>query len=196
MADTNDGDWLQRWLPLIADRVGASPVLELGCGIGTDTKVLAAAGHRVVAVDHQAQLIAKARGQVVPAEFICQDIRDRFPRHCDQIGCVVASLSLHYFAWEETLLLIDRIRNTLRPGGLFLCRLNSTDDYHHGASGHPQIARNFYFVDGRPKRFFDRNDLDMLFAERWRTLSRTEMIIGRYRLPKAVWEIIAEREET
>lgn len=40
--------WLERWLPLLAGRCTGAPILELGCGSGQDSAVLAAAGYPVV----------------------------------------------------------------------------------------------------------------------------------------------------
>ncbi len=82
----------------------------------------------------------------------------------------------------------------LRPDGILLCRLNSTNDHHFGASGHPPIAENYYLVDGEPKRFFDRVAVDRLFASGWSTLGVEEKTIDRYDHPKAVWEVVLERD--
>ncbi len=183
--------WLERWLPLIGERAGSLPILEIGCGGGRDTEVLAGAGHRVSAVDLSPDAIAKARVRAPQAQFHCQDIRAPFP--VSEAGVVVASLSLHYFPWPETEALVGRIRNLLRPAGLLLCRLNSTNDHHFGASGHPQIDENFYLVDGAPKRFFDRAAVDRLFTSGWRTLGTEERIIDRYERPKSVWEVVLEK---
>ena len=188
---TINDPWLARWLKLIGERAGDLPVLELGCGGGRDTEVLAAAGHRVVAVDLSPESVARARTRVPHAEFHCQDIRAPFP--VDAAGVVVASLSLHYFPWPETEALVDRIRRVLGPAGLLLCRLNSTNDHHFGASGHPAIDENFYLVDGAPKRFFDRAAVDRLFSSGWRMLSAEERTIDRYDLPKAAWEAVLEK---
>jgi SAM-dependent methyltransferase len=124
--------------------------------------------------------------------FHCQDIRAPFPVQPGSAGAVVASLSLHYFPWPETLALVQRIRNALRPGGLLLCRLNSTNDHHYGASGHPEIEPNYYLVNGEPKRFFDRAAVERLFAGGWRRISLEEMRIDRYEHPKAAWEVVLE----
>jgi SAM-dependent methyltransferase len=183
--------WLARWLPLIGERSGILPILEIGCGGGRDTEVLAGAGHRVVAIDLSADAIARARARVPQAVFHCQDLRAPFP--VEAAGVVVASLSLHYFPWSETEALVGRIRNLLRPAGLLLCRLNSTNDHNFGASGHPQIEENFYLVDGAPKRFFDRAAVDRLFASGWRMLGAEERIIDRYERPKSAWEVVLEK---
>jgi len=191
MSRATSDRWLARWLPLIGERAGGLAVFEIGCGGGRDTQVLAGAGHRVAAIDLSPDAIAKARARAPQAAFHCQDIRAPFP--VDAACVVVASLSLHYFPWPETEVLVGRIRSLLRPAGLLLCRLNSTNDHDFGASGHPQIDENFYLVDGAPKRFFDRAAVDRLFASGWRTLGAEERIIDRYERPKSIWEVVLEK---
>lgn len=141
--------WLERWLPLVVARADGDALLELGCGSGRDTRTLARAGLRVVGIDLSADAIEEARVRVPTAQFHCQDIRTPFPLPAGTLGVVVASLSLHYFDWPETMALVERIRQQLRPGGLLLCRLNSTRDFHHGARREVEAgADNFYLVDG------------------------------------------------
>jgi SAM-dependent methyltransferase len=182
-------------LPLVAARAGGQPVLELGCGGGRDTATLVEAGHRVVAVELSAQAVGRARERVPSAEIHCQDIRVPFPIGDGGAGAVLASLSLHYFPWPETAVLVERIRQVLRPAGVLLCRLNSTGDHHFGASGHPAISEDYYLVDGEPKRFFDRTAVDRLFASGWSTLGVEERMIDRYDHPKAVWEVVLKRDD-
>ena len=192
MSDADSDSWLDAWCTLIAERAGGSPILELGCGGGRDTGVLAAAGHHVVAIDLDATAIAQAKSRLPDCEFHCQDLRAPFPVPQGGVGVVIASLSLHYFDWPETVALAARIRAALRPGGVLLCRVNSVNDHHHGASGHPALAENFYLVEGVPKRFFDRAAVETLFAGGWRMLALEEKVIDRYARPKAVWEAVAE----
>jgi SAM-dependent methyltransferase len=190
-SETTDDRWLDRWLSLIGERTAGLPILELGCGGGRDSEILAAAGHRVVGIDLSSAAIANARERAPTAAFQCQDVRGAFP--VERAGVVLASLSLHYYPWNETVALVERIRRTLVPNGLLLCRLNSTNDHHHGASGHPAIDANYYLVDGEPKRFFDRAAVDRLFATGWRVLSQEEGVIARYDHPKSVWEVVLEK---
>jgi len=185
--------WLHRWLPLLRERAGASPILELGCGSGADTAILIDAGHSVIALDLSASEISKARNIAPSADFYCQDIRENFPATAQQLGAVIASLSLHYFSWHQTLILVENIHAALRPGGVLLCRVNSTNDHNYGASGHPKIADNYYSVDGEPKRFFDANTLRALFEEHWLIRSMEEMAIYKYAKPKFIWEIVVEK---
>lgn len=186
--------WLQRWLPLITDRADCGPVLELGCGAGEDSAILVGAGVDLVALDLSEESVTTARGRVPRARFFVQDLRDPFPLESEKASVVVASLSLHYFPWVETLRLVTRIRDTLTDSGILLCRLNSTNDYNFGASGHPLIDKNYYSVHGEPKRFFDRSSIEHLFQSGWNMLSLEEMITHKYAMPKSIWEAILAKD--
>jgi SAM-dependent methyltransferase len=137
--------------------------------------------------------VAAARIRAPSCEFHCQDIRAAFPVSAEKINVVVASLSLHYFCWEETERLVERIRGVLGPAGMLLCRLNSTKDVNFGASGHPAIEENYYRVGGAPKRFFDRAAVDRLFAQGWRVRHLEEKVVHRYVRPKSLWEVVLEK---
>lgn len=185
--------WLNRWLPLVRERAGKDIVLEIGCGHGDDTTVLSNAGLGVCAFDLSRTAVGLAKIRAPNAIVECRDVREPFPEQCRELGVVVASLSLHYFAWDETLALIRKIRSTLRPGGVLLCRLNSTQDRNFGASGHPQLESNFFLVDGAPKRFFDETSIDSLFADGWKRISMEHYFTGKYVKPKALWEVVLEK---
>ena len=194
-------DWLDPWLPELQARAAGGAVLEIGCGSGDDTATLAAAGFNVVAFDLSPEAVAAAQARVPQAAIHCQDVRAPFPLPPGTAGAVVASLSLHYFAWAETMALARRIHAVLRPGGLLLCRLNSTEDTHFGARGHPPIGEgldgpqgHFYAVNGEPKRFFDAAAIDRLFADGWQRVSTRHAVTGKYGLPKSLWEVALVRD--
>lgn len=186
--------WLDRWLFLVQEKAGNVPILELGCGTGRDTATLAKVGHRIVAIDLSSASIFAAKVRVPEAQFLCQNILDPFPINEQGTNVIVASLSLHYFTWDVTLALLGRIQRTLRPGGLLLCRFNSTDDHHFGASGHEMIEPNLYMVDGQPKRFFDKVALISLFANGGKIKSTEALVIDRYAHPKSIWEVVVVRD--
>ena len=75
-----------------------------------------------------------------------------------------------------------------------MCRLNSTEDHHFGASGHPEIEPNFFLVDGEPKRFFDEAAVLALFASGWRQLSLEHFVTRKYLQSKALWEVVLTRD--
>lgn len=184
--------WLVHWLALLEKRVGGRVVLEIGCGRGDDTATLCDAGFDVVAFDLSQSAVDEARSRAPRADISCQDLREEFPIEPGKVGAVVASLSLHYFPWEDTVDLVLRIRRQLPPDGLLLCRLNSTQDHQYGATGHPRIAENYYLVDRRPKRFFSETDVARLFGADWRRLSTKHLETLKYGAPKWLWEVVAE----
>jgi SAM-dependent methyltransferase len=187
-------DWLDRWLPVVVARAGGAPVLEAGCGHGDDTAALAAAGLNVMAFDLSPVAVGIARVRVPSATVERRDIREPWPEQARELGVVVASLSLHYFSWGETLAIVQRLRAVLRPGGVLLCRLNSTEDRHFGAQGHREIEPNFFMVDGQPKRFFDEASVRSLFASGWNILSLQHITTRKYVRSKSLWEAVVERD--
>ena len=200
IADESPDDWLPRWLPLLEGsmrRAGGAPVLELGCGSGRDTAVLVAAGLPVVALELSAEHLASARQRVPSgAIFHQQDIRAPFP--IAQAGAVLASLSLHYFSWPETVQLVACIRDRLQPDGVLVCRLNSVRDVHHGAGSAPPADPadpHFIRAGGWDKRFFDRPQAEALFADGWRCVHLQERTVQRYQLPKVLWEVVLQRDD-
>jgi SAM-dependent methyltransferase len=201
--------WLKRWLPLLAARTQGMPVLEIGCGHGDDTAALVGAGLPVIAFDLSAVSVRIAKARVPSALIERRDIRAPFPPAAQELGVVVASLSLHYFPWDETVDIVRRIHAVLRPGGVLLCRLNSTEDRNFGAAEqlqaapqdsskgqpqrHPQIEPNYFLVNGEPKRFFDETSARSLFSQGWNVLSAEHFTTRKYIKPKALWEVVVER---
>ncbi len=185
--------WLDRWTPLLHERSPGGSVLEIGCGNGEDSARIHAAGFKLTAFDLDAQSVAATQARVPQAKILRHDTRAPLPCPPHSLDAVVASLSLHYFDWRTTETIMERIRTALRPQGLFLCRVNSTEDHHFGASGHPEIEPHYFCVNGANKRFFDREDLDRLFARGWQTLACTHYVTDKYAQPKTVWEIVLEK---
>lgn len=186
--------WLDRWLPEIVARAGGRPVLEIGCGNGDDTVTLTDAGLDVIAFDLSDEAVHRARLRAPKARIERRDIRQPFPPEAAGLGVVVASLSLHYFPWSETLGITGRIRKVLAPGGMLLCRLNSTEDKNFGAVGHPEIEPHYYLVDGSPKRFFTEAAVREMFSDGWTLVSLEHFTTMKYVLSKAVWEAVVRRD--
>ena len=188
-----DDPWLDRWLDVIGPPRADLTVLELGCGAGLDTEVLVESGYAVVAADLSEAQLGRCM-QVAPAAgHVLLDISRPLPFADDSFQVIMASLCLHYFEWDATVRAMLEIHRCLGAGGCLAVRVNSTNDVNHGAIGYPEIGRLLYDVDGRHKRFFDRESLDRLF-EAWQVNSVNEMTMGRWELPKVVWEVFASKQ--
>ncbi len=182
--------WLERWHTQLA-KIPGKKLLEIGCGAGHDSEYLCQLGFTVTGIDLDPEQILRAQRLCPPAHFEARDLRDYLRHETWQADIVVASLSLHYFDWVETLELFQIIRTQLPHYGLFLLRLNSTKDHHYGAQGHPPIEDHYYSVDGQAKRFFDRQDIERLMGAEWQLLHVEERVVDRYSSPKTLWEICA-----
>jgi SAM-dependent methyltransferase len=182
--------WLERWISVLGTS-GSLPVLDLGCGDGFDSRYLLSKGFQVVVADFSREGLTMARGMAEQANMVQMDLRDGMPFREEAFQAIVANLCLHYFRWLQTQDVVEEIRKRLMPGGYLLARVNSTEDYHHGAVGYEMVERNCYIVRGVLKRFFGREDASGLFAGGWEVKRQEEQVIHCYRKPKAVWEIVA-----
>ena len=105
---------------LIGEGAGLQPgmrVLEIGCGTGLFTEMLARTGCHITAVDVSGELIAKARARGLPEDRV--RFLDRSFEDCDAEGpfdAVVGSSVLHHLEIRPAL---ARIYSLLKPGGRF-----------------------------------------------------------------------------
>ena len=153
---------------------------------------LTANGFRVFASDILPTMVRKAVGNAPGARYFVADLSAPLPVRSGAVSSVVASLSLHYFRWQETVAILDEVRRVLHPGGCFAFRVNATDDVNFGASQGEELEPNFYHVppDGRNnrpfKRFFDEQSIRALLTPGWRIASLAHRTIHRYETPKQV----------
>ncbi|TFZ07080.1 class I SAM-dependent methyltransferase [Ramlibacter henchirensis] len=189
--------WMQRWLPQLRAAADGRAVLELGCDTGGDTAWLLEQGFDVVATDIAFDALRSCAIAASRAQLVRHDLRTPQPFADAAFGVVIASLCLHYFDWATTERAVSEVRRCLRPGGLLLCRLNSVRDVNHGANEGDEIEPGLRRVHGdfsEEKRFFERADLERLFAPAaWDRVSCEERTIARYAQPKVAWELVLRR---
>jgi SAM-dependent methyltransferase len=184
--------WLERWRDILETARNGN-VLELGCGVGRDSGYLAGLGLNLIASDYSSAALETCRQQAPLTDVRLLDIRTPLPFEDGRFPVIVASLCLHYFPWPQTVAITTEIRRCLAPGGFLLTRVNSTNDIHFGASGHPEVEPGLYNVDGELKRFFDRTAVERLVVEDWKVHSLEELIVHHYDSPKVLWEVILEK---
>ncbi|MFV0528776.1 MAG: class I SAM-dependent DNA methyltransferase [Lachnospiraceae bacterium] len=120
-------------------------LLDLGCGTGTLTQLMAQRGYDMIGIDAAPDMLQEAmqkqEGQDASILYLLQDMRE-----FELYGTVRAILSscdsLNYILEEEELLEVFRLANMyLDPGGLLLFDLH-TPYYYEQIVGNTTIAEN------------------------------------------------------
>lgn len=126
-----DAEWVWGWgspagrlrarrrADLIASGAGLAPgvtAVEIGCGTGLFTELLAPTGASIVAVDISDELLARARQRGLPADRV-RFVHGRFEDVSLEGGfdAAIGSSVLHHLEIEEALIAIKRL---LKPGGV------------------------------------------------------------------------------
>ena len=189
---SREDPWLERWRGMLDTHRG-SPILDLGCGAGYETRTLTDLGYSVVAADFSEKALQLTRRRAPEAKALNLDLTRPLSFPDEHFGAVVASLSLHYFPWHQTVRILEEVRRCLVPGGHLLARLNSKSDAHYAAQPKEEIEPNFYLVRGHPKRLFDHADIETLFSPNWTLEHATEQTTTRYGSEKTLWEVVAKK---
>lgn len=124
-----------RYLTGLLKKYGVSEglVLELGCGTGTMTELLAGQGYDMIGVDNSEEMLAKAIEKRVESGqnilYLLQDMRE-FELYGTVRAVVSVCDSMNYILTEEDLLQVfSRVNNYLDPGGIFVFDLNTVYKY-------------------------------------------------------------------
>lgn len=183
--------WLEPWLAQCGVSTGVA--LDVGCGPGLDTQFLATRGFEVQACDLSEEALRYSRtlNPAVPHEIA--NARDLAPYPDSRFDLLVAGLSLHYFDRQDSHRAFEAAHRVLKPGGLFLFRLNAWDDYQSGA---PEVFKEWQvveFPDGNRKQFFSEAMIRELAADRFELVSLEKKRSVRYEKPKSFFEGCARK---
>ena len=132
---TNDVDYQQTvdFYKQIMKREGCDPrtAVDLACGTGSVTLLLARDGLQVTGVDLSEEMLTvayqKAQNLEKPPVFVCQRLEElRLPRGVDLAVCALDSLDyiLDPAACQEA---IRRVFKALNPGGIFIFDVNTPE---------------------------------------------------------------------
>lgn len=121
------------------------PVLEIGCGTGTNAIWMAEQGCKVVATDISATAIEIARGKAkeaaVDVDFSVADIcRDRAVAN-ESVDFVFDRGVFHVMAEDKRALFCECVADALKGGGYWLCLAGSKDEVRENPDqGPPQLS--------------------------------------------------------
>lgn len=117
-------------------------VLDLGCGTGKLTRLLAKAGYDMIGVDNSAEMLAIAREEgYEQILYLLQDMRS-FELYGTVRAVVSICDSMNYILEEDELLTVFRlVNNYLDPAGIFIFDLNTVYKYRE-LLGETTISEN------------------------------------------------------
>ena len=117
----------------ILKREGLSPrtVVDLACGTGSVTAILAKQGLDVIGVDLSEEMLTVAMEKVMdmerPPRFICQPLQELYlPRGVDLAVCALDSLD-YITDPADCAEAIRRVYRALNPGGIFIFDVNTPE---------------------------------------------------------------------
>lgn len=146
---------------------GKRELLELGAGQGRDTLYFACSGLRVQALDYADSAVEALQAKSAAAGLSDEvtvsqhDVRERLPFADESLGaCYSHMLLCMALTTEELEALAAEVRRVLRPGGLHVYTVRTTDDAHYGTG----IDRgdDMYEVGGFIVHFFSRELVERL----------------------------------
>lgn len=120
-------------------------VLDLGCGTGSLTQIMARAGYDMIGIDNADEMLEIAMEKKVESEldilYLLQDMRE-FELYGTVRAIISICDSMNYILEEDDLLEVFKlVNNYLDPGGIFIFDLNTIYKYEH-ILGEQVIAEN------------------------------------------------------
>ena len=146
MDQTPYEDWCRRLVETLDRyRIPKGLVLDLGCGTGTLTELLAKAGYDMIGIDNSEDMLnvalKKRHNSGRDILYLLQDMRE-FELYGTVAAVICVCDSLNYLLDEEELVQTFRlVNNYLDPGGLFLFDFNTVFKYQE-IIGDRVIAEN------------------------------------------------------
>ena len=132
---TNDVDYeaTVEFYMQILEREGVKPrtCVDLACGTGSVTAILARKGLDVIGVDMSEEMLTEAISKVMdmeqPPRFVCQKLQElRLPRAVDLAVCALDSLD-YITNPADCAEAIRRTYKALNPGGVFIFDVNTPE---------------------------------------------------------------------
>ncbi len=184
-------NWMEKYISEI-EKVEDKKAIDLGCGLGQDTKWLLDKGFDVLSCDISSIALEKLKELIPNSKTMQLDVKEKLPFEDNSIGLIDANLSIHYFDMKNTISIFNEIYRVLKPNGLFIGRVNSDKNETYVKETTKKIEDNFYYDYDRYYRLFNKEQFDILTKD-WNVIVLNENITVRLDRKKALWEFILKK---
>lgn len=187
----NYDNWLDSYSDIL-EQNRDNEIVDLGCGVGSDTLYLIERGYKVLSCDFSREALKNIEDNISGCKTLYLNMLDRFPFTDNSKDLIIADLSLHYFSSEDTIHIMREIKRVLKPKGILLARVASVKDVYYGATSQEYIEKNYTIAYGYTKRFFDEEDINKFFGiigdleYRETSMTRSDL---EYQKPKMLYEV-------
>jgi len=148
----------------LATELGAKQggrLLDIACGNGRHARELAGQGYALTGVDISSESIEEARAADPNVEWVCNDMR-QLPWNAVFDGGYCMGNSFGYLPHEETLVFLQALSKTLKPGARFLFEIGTVAE---------SLLANF-----QPRAWYDLGGLLFLASREYKAeLGRVEI---------------------
>lgn len=148
--------------------IGATRVLDIGCGLGRHSLFLAQRGFEALSLDISIKALERTRQRLHEESqraFLTHADMSALPFASQCVGAVIAWRVLHLSTRENIQKAFHEIWRILRPGGCLLASLRSTNNTlcHLGRRDGIEIEENTFIMkgqglDGLIYHFFDQEE--------------------------------------
>ena len=184
-------NWLDKYKEII-NKIEGNSAVDLGCGIGQDTKWLIDNGFDVISCDISNIALEKLKELIPNSKTLQIDMRETLPFKENSINLVNADLSIHYFCTKDTIRIFNEINRILTPNGILIGRVNSDKNEGYIREETKVIEDNYYYDFEKYFRLFNKEQFDIL-SENWKIIILNEDIITRVDKKKVLWEFIFQK---
>jgi len=103
--------------------------IDLGCGLGQLSRYFSDRGFHVTALDFSETALNILKHHSPNVRTLVHDMTTPFPFADSSYDIVIANLTLHYFTEKDTRSIIAEIERILKPGGVLVGSVVSTEEY-------------------------------------------------------------------
>ena len=149
-----DNPWIDEYRKYLGNN---GLCLDLGCGIGLDTKRFMEYGLDVISAD--ISNIALEKVKEFNTNIVKLDMRKPLPFEDNKFDIVFANLSIHYFKDLDTKNIISEVKRVLKTDGLFIGSVNGLGRLDSVKDTIVEIEHHYYLNNDNYFRLFDINDI-------------------------------------
>jgi len=153
---------------------GNGKILEIGAGLGQDSRFFHEKGYSVLSTDFSLDVLEKntRKSEKMIASWTYEvlelDVSKTLPFWIGAFDVIYAHLSLHYFSKEETKNIVAELQRVLKKGWIIAALLNTYKDPEYGNGEY--LEQDYFRFWSIQKRYFRKESMKEFFSPPFETI--------------------------